>query len=96
MLTQLRSMLIGRELDVTLYSKPGCELCREAERVIDRVFGKRRVNVVNILDDRVLEDLYVFRIPVLVVDGIEVAEGLITGEQARGARQAAIGARAGR
>lgn len=90
MLRRIQSLLARREMDVVLLSKPGCELCEKAERVVGRVFGSRRVRVINILDDRTLEDEYVFRIPVLVVDGAELAEGLITEDEARRARRAAL------
>ncbi|HMM41949.1 MAG TPA: glutaredoxin family protein [Thermomicrobiales bacterium] len=96
MLARIRSVLVGRELDVTLMSKPGCELCNKAERVARRVFGARRVRVVNILEDRALEDTYVFRIPVPIVDGVEIAEGLITEDDARRARAAALRGRVAR
>lgn len=90
MLRRFRSVTASRRLDVMLMSKPGCELCEKAERATRRVFGVRRVRIVNILEDRALEDMYVFRIPVLVVDGVEVAEGLITIDDARRARRLAV------
>ena len=74
----------------TLYSKAGCHLCHEAEEVVRRVFGARHVDVVDIIGDRRLEDEYIFRIPVLVVDGQVLAEGQITMADARQARQAAV------
>ena len=74
----------------TLYSKADCHLCREAEAVIRRVFGARHVDVVDIIGDRRLEDEYIFRIPVLVVDGQVLAEGRITMADARLARRAAV------
>jgi len=74
----------------TLYSKADCSLCREAERVVRRVFGVRQIDVVDIIGDRQLEDEYIFRIPVLVVGGQVLAEGRITMEDARLALQTAI------
>lgn len=74
----------------TLYSKADCQLCREAEQVIRRVFGARHVDVVDIIGDQRLEDEFIFRIPVLVVDGQVLAEGQITMADARLARRAAI------
>ena len=73
----------------TLYSKADCPLCREAEQTVRRVFGARLVDVVDINGDRRLEDEFIFRIPVLVVDGRVLAEGQITMADARSARQAA-------
>jgi hypothetical protein len=77
----------------TLYSKAGCHLCHEAEGVVRRVFGARHVDVVDIIGDQRLEDEYIFRIPVLVVDGQVLAEGQITMADARQARQAAVAMR---
>ncbi len=75
-------------VSVTLYSKADCPLCQNAERNVRRVFGSRRVDVVDIIGNRVLEDEYVFRIPVLVIEGTVVAEGQITVSDALAARTA--------
>ncbi len=71
---------LDRITDITLYSRPGCHLCEDAEVRIRRVLGRSssRLRVVNILEDRELEDEYVFRIPVLSINGVDVAEGEIT------------------
>lgn len=61
--------------------------------VVRRVFGARQVDVVDIIGDRRLEDAYVFRIPVLVVDGRVLAEGRITLADAQAALHAAHAAR---
>lgn len=73
----------------TLYSKADCPLCRDAERAVRSVFGAARVDVVDISADRRLEDEFIFRIPVLVIDGQVLAEGHITVADARAARDAA-------
>ncbi len=57
--------------------------------MVQRVFGVRQVDVVDIIGDRRLEDAYIFRIPVLVVDGRVLAEGHITMADARAALHAA-------
>ena len=79
----------SNEVRATLYSKANCPLCREAEHVVRRAFGARQVDVVDIIGDRRLEDEYIFRIPVLVVDGRVLAEGRITMADATSARRAA-------
>jgi hypothetical protein len=79
----------GSQPRATLYSKEGCTLCREAETVVRRVFGRDAVDVVDIIGDRELEDAYIFRIPVLVVGGKVVAEGQISMAEARSARATA-------
>jgi len=72
-----------------LYSKPDCPLCREAEHAVALVFGRGRVPVLNILEDRELEDRYVFRIPVLALGEVVLAEGRITVAEVRAARMRA-------
>jgi hypothetical protein len=74
----------------TLYSKADCHLCHEAESVVRRVFGARHVDVVDIIGDQRLEDEFIFRIPVLFVDGQVLAEGQITMADARLAHRAAV------
>jgi hypothetical protein len=73
----------GRDIRVTLLSKPECSLCDEALASISRVFGAENVTVVNILRERALEDLYVFRIPVLMRGDVVLAEGRIDVQEAR-------------
>ncbi|CAN5415464.1 hypothetical protein BH09ACT10_BH09ACT10_09250 [soil metagenome] len=56
---------------VTVYSKPGCHLCEDAEAIIARVcaelgFGWQSVNI---LDDPELIAAYSEQIPVIFVDG---------------------------
>lgn len=72
----------------TLYSKDGCGLCEEALRNVERTFGASNVDVIDIIGNRELEDAYIFRIPVLVVNGQVRAEGLITMADARAAYRA--------
>jgi hypothetical protein len=61
---------------VTLYTKPDCCLCDEAMAVIERVrrsveFDLERVDISQVPD---LSDRYGERIPVVLVDGIELFE----------------------
>jgi glutaredoxin len=65
---------------VTIYSKPGCEMCREAEAVIRQVATRRRFRFEkrNILDDPVLHEEYKSDIPVVHVDGQEIARHRLT------------------
>jgi hypothetical protein len=48
------------------------------------------LRVVNILEDQELEDRYVFRIPVLSINGIDVAEGEITEAAVRKALRSSV------
>ena len=77
-------------MGVTLYTKPGCHLCEAVEQVIERVrrdvpfdFIKR-----NILDDPHDLKTYGELIPVVLLDGREVARFRLTEAQLRAALQA--------
>jgi glutaredoxin len=62
-------------VSVTVYSKPDCHLCESVEQVIAAV-GKRRsfnLNIVNILANSQAFAQYEFEIPVVMVEGKEVA-----------------------
>jgi glutaredoxin len=60
---------------VTLYTKPGCHLCEAVEQVIEEVRRRRGFELVvkNILDDPADFEKYQHDIPVVMVDGHEVA-----------------------
>lgn len=74
---------MGRIKRVTLYTKPGCGLCDEAKDVIDAV--RMRVpfdfEIQNILGDLGLYERYKHDIPVILVDGHEIARHHLTEEQ---------------
>ena len=60
---------------VTLYTKPGCGLCEEVEEVIrhvrqTRAFDLERRNILDSLDEY---ERYKHDIPVVLVDGREIA-----------------------
>jgi glutaredoxin len=60
---------------LTLYSKPGCHLCDDAKREIQE-FAKEcelQIDEVDISKDKVLWDKYCYDIPVLMLDGEEIA-----------------------
>lgn len=61
---------------VTIYSKPGCHLCDVAREVVEIVCAESDTDFaeVNIWDEPRLADLYADRIPVVTVDGLEVAQ----------------------
>ena len=60
---------------VTLYTKPGCHLCESVEEVIRDVARRRafELKLVNILEDPAAFALYEFEIPVVFVNGKEIA-----------------------
>jgi glutaredoxin len=65
---------------VTILGKPDCELCSEAEAVIRQVAVRRRFRLEkkNILDDPSLHEAFRTEIPVIYVDGQEVARHRLT------------------
>jgi glutaredoxin len=62
-------------LIVTLYSQAECGLCREAEAMLRRISGKIHfeLQIVDIDADVAVYERYWARIPVIAVDGEEVA-----------------------
>ncbi|MGD0767269.1 MAG: glutaredoxin family protein [Tepidisphaeraceae bacterium] len=65
---------------VTIYSKPDCDLCREAEAVIQQVATRRRFRFEkkNVLEDPALQEQFGSFIPVVHVDGQEIARHRLT------------------
>ena len=63
---------------LTLYSKPGCHLCEDAEAELRRLASRypHRLKTVDITADALLLERYGERIPVLVVQGREYAAPL--------------------
>lgn len=60
---------------VTLYTRVGCHLCEAAEAVIAHLApGRAEVHVVDIDTDPHLQSRYTIRVPVVEVDGVEIAE----------------------
>ncbi len=61
---------------VTLYGKPGCHLCEDARRVVERVRAQRPFTLeeVDVSLDPTLYREYGERIPVLALDGVELFE----------------------
>jgi glutaredoxin len=60
---------------VTLYTRAGCHLCEVARGVVERVAaGRAEVELVDIDTDPQLLERYTVRVPVVAVDGREIAE----------------------
>jgi glutaredoxin len=68
---------------VTLYTKPGCHLCEAVEQAIAQVARRRPLEVVlrNILDDPADLERYQYEIPVVLLDGVEIARYRLTAEE---------------
>jgi glutaredoxin len=64
---------------VTLYSKAGCHLCDEARDYLEELAATSEIDIdeVDIRRDSALFERYRYRIPVIVVDGVERLEGHI-------------------
>jgi glutaredoxin len=61
---------------VTLYTRVGCHLCEEAERVLraERASTAFQLELVDIDGDPALQRRYGVRVPVVAVDGVELFE----------------------
>jgi glutaredoxin len=65
---------------VTLYTKPGCHLCEAVEAVIEQVARRRRFELVrrDITHDAADFEKYQHEVPVVLVDGEEIARHRMT------------------
>lgn len=59
---------------MVVYTRAGCGLCRTAERLAAREARGAEVTHVDVDDDEALVTAYGVRVPVITVDGEEVAE----------------------
>jgi glutaredoxin len=68
---------------VTLYTKPGCHLCDAVEQVIRRVAAHHAFDFIsrNIEADPATREKYKDDIPVVTVDGVEIARHRMTATQ---------------
>jgi glutaredoxin len=58
---------------VTVYTRSGCKLCEEAERVVaELAAGVAEVELVDIDADPDLRERYTVRVPVVALDGVEL------------------------
>jgi glutaredoxin len=75
-----------RRPKVTVYTRQGCHLCEDAIAVVRRVTaGRADVDLVDIDRDPDLFERYTVRVPVVAVDGVEIAEYQVAPEQVEGA-----------
>ena len=64
-----------RRVLVEIYTRRDCGLCAEAEELVAAEAGRVRIRRIDIDDDPVIQARYHLRVPVIAVDGREVAEG---------------------
>ncbi|MEX1178705.1 MAG: glutaredoxin family protein [Nitriliruptor sp.] len=57
-----------------VYTRAGCGLCRRAEQLVAREARRCEIRHVDIDSDPELQARYTVRVPVVTVDGQEVAE----------------------
>ena len=64
---------------ITIYSKPNCHLCDRAKEVIARCRARAEftVDVVDITQDPALVEHYGQDIPVILLDGVEIARHFV-------------------
>lgn len=80
----------GRRPRVTVYTRDRCGLCRQAEAVVEQVArGRADVELVDIDGQEKLRERYTVRVPVVAVDGQEVAQYQIAPEELDAALRAA-------
>jgi glutaredoxin len=60
--------------EVVVYTRAGCGLCRRAEELVAREARRADVRVVDVDTDESLVARYGVRVPVILVEGREVAE----------------------
>lgn len=66
---------MARRSTVTVFTRRGCHLCDEAIAVVRQVAAQRAdVEVVDIDRDPALVERYTVRVPVVAVDGVEIAQ----------------------
>ena len=67
---------------VTFYTKAGCHLCDNARDALDEIatHTSYELTEIDIRSDMALFERYRYRIPVILMNGQEVAEGRITYE----------------
>lgn len=74
---------------VTVYTRAGCGLCATAEELVAREARRADVVVVDVDGDPDLQRAYHVRVPVVVVDGREIAEVVVRPGEVRAAVLAA-------
>lgn len=71
---------------ITIYTRSGCHLCDNAIAVVRQVVGGRAaIELIDIDTDPALVERYTVRVPVIAVDGTEIAEYQIAPEQVEAA-----------
>lgn len=76
--------LFGRRdrsaVEVVVYTRQACGLCRRAEDIVAQEARHESIRHVDVDSDPDLQARYNVRVPVVAVDGDEVAEGFVDPE----------------
>lgn len=64
----------GARPQVTVYTRVGCGLCRRAEGMVTTEARRAEISHVDVDSDPDLQIRFGVRVPVVTVDGVEVAE----------------------
>ena len=76
------SPIMTAQRTITVYTRQGCHLCDDAIGVVRRVArGRAEIALVDIDADPNLTERYTVRVPVVAVDGVEIAEYQVVPEQ---------------
>ncbi len=70
-------MVSGEPVVVEIFTRAGCGLCARAERLAAEEAEGAHVRLVDVDADASLQARYHVRVPVIAVDGHEVAEGRV-------------------
>ncbi|MEX0868663.1 MAG: glutaredoxin family protein [Nitriliruptoraceae bacterium] len=86
----------GRRPDVVVYTRQGCGLCTRAEALVATEARRADVRIVDVDDDPGLQARYAVRVPVVTVDGTEIAatelgHGVVRRAVRRSRRRRALG-----
>jgi glutaredoxin len=73
--SKARTSLSTTATRVTIYSKPGCHLCDRAKEVVERC--RVEYEVIDITNDPALIQRYGNDIPVVLLDGQEIARHVL-------------------
>lgn len=78
------------DVEVVVYTRKGCGLCVRAERLVEVEAKGTRVVHVDVDTSVALQERHGVRVPVIEVDGIEVAELEVAPGEVRRAVRAAV------
>lgn len=77
-----RGVAVTAQPTITIYTRAGCHLCDDAIALVRQVAADRaHIELVDIDADAQLVARYTVRVPVVAVDGVEIADYQIARDQ---------------